>query len=231
MSAWVDTWGAPRFAGGYHPHHGQDLMCAEGTPLLAVKPGTLEMHSDPLGGTTLFLVRPDGSFWYYAHLSRYANGIVDGEHVRTGERIGLCGATGDATISHLHFALFSPSGEAIDPMRDLVSWLHDAERTSGLDVSNGTGVHVPKAFRDNGDAGAEPADVLAIPSPRQLIVPAPAEAAPYVSASDLVVTSDPGGTGFGLMAGATLLLLPLPLLSRRVREAGARQLRRASPSS
>ena len=88
LAVWSDTWGAPRYAGGYHPHHGQDLLCAEGTPLLAVQPGVVEFGSDPLGGTTIELTLRDGSFWYYAHLDHYAKGLTDGEHVSTGQVIG-----------------------------------------------------------------------------------------------------------------------------------------------
>jgi murein DD-endopeptidase MepM/ murein hydrolase activator NlpD len=217
-SAWTDTWGAPRYAGGYHPHHGQDLMCAQGTPLLAVKDGTIQLNSDPLGGVTLFLVRPNGSFWYYAHLSRYANSITDGTHVRAGQRIGRCGSTGDATVSHLHFALFSASGVARDPMRDLVRWLHAAERSAGLRPSTGNGVRLPKAFTHQvGDEPAQPVPGATVPSSPPFVAPA------VVPHSQLVVTTSNGG-GVGFLVGAALLLLPLPLASKRVR-AKARGLR------
>jgi peptidase M23-like protein len=214
LAAWTDTWGAPRYTGGYHPHHGQDLMCEEGTPLLAVEPGTIQFNSDPLGGITIFLVRPDGSFWYYAHLSRYANGIVDGAHVTTGERIGRCGATGDATVSHLHFSHYSASGAALDPMHDLVRWLHEAERNNGVRASNGKGVDLPKRFTDNG-VGTEPAQVAVQPDlAAGTFFPSPAAVA---APSDMVVVPASDGPALGVMVGMTLLLLPLPLASRRVR--------------
>jgi murein DD-endopeptidase MepM/ murein hydrolase activator NlpD len=214
LAAWTDTWGAPRYAGGYHPHHGQDLMCEEGTPLLAVEPGTIQLNSDPLGGITIFLVRPDGSFWYYAHLSRYANGIVDGGHVTAGERIGRCGATGDATVSHLHFSHYSASGEALDPMYDLVRWLHEAERDNGVRASSGTRVDLPKRFTDNG-VGTEPAQVAVQPDlAAGTLIPSPAAVA---APSDMVVVPAADGPALGVMVGMTLLLLPLPLASRRVR--------------
>ena len=124
LAVWSDTWGAPRYAGGYHPHHGQDLLCAEGTPLLAVQPGVVEFGSDPLGGTTIELTLRDGSFWYYAHLDHYAKGLTDGEHVSTGQVIGACGQSGDATVPHLHFSYFTASGDARNPMHALLGWLH-----------------------------------------------------------------------------------------------------------
>jgi murein DD-endopeptidase MepM/ murein hydrolase activator NlpD len=62
LAVWSDTWGAPRHAGGYHPHHGQDLLCAMGTPLLAVADAIVRLSSDQLGGTTIELTLRDGSF-------------------------------------------------------------------------------------------------------------------------------------------------------------------------
>src|SRR4051794_7421820 len=105
LAWWSDSWGAPRYAGGYHPHHGQDVLCNAGTPLLAVQAGTIQLGSDPLGGTTVKLVRPDGSLWYYAHLESYAPGLDSGSHVLAGTIIGRCGSTGDATVPHLHICL------------------------------------------------------------------------------------------------------------------------------
>src|SRR4029079_11241523 len=81
LAVWSDTWGAPRYAGGYHPHHGQDLLCAEGTPLLAVSNGTVHRGSVSLVATTIQLTLHDGSCWYYAHLSRYAKGLTEGDRV------------------------------------------------------------------------------------------------------------------------------------------------------
>jgi murein DD-endopeptidase MepM/ murein hydrolase activator NlpD len=218
LAAWMDTWGAPRYAGGYHPHHGQDLMCTTGTPLLAVQGGVARFRHDPLGGTTILLVRKDGSFWYYAHLSAYAKGLQDGERVTMGERIGACGSTGDATVSHLHFALFTASGRARDPMRPLIRWLHDAEDRAGLRPSDGRGVHVSHRPVD---AVRDPAVVSPLRGGPRTLAPGSYETV-VPPASDRT-TAGATGDGFGLYLGAALLLLPLPLASRRVR-AGVRRL-------
>jgi murein DD-endopeptidase MepM/ murein hydrolase activator NlpD len=135
LAWWSDSWGAPRYAGGYHPHHGQDVLCNTGTPLLAVQAGTIQLGSDPLGGTTVKLLRPDGSLWYYAHLESYAPGVDSGSHVRAGTIIGRCGSTGDATVPHLHICRFAPDGSAVDPMAYLVRWLRLAERRIGADMN------------------------------------------------------------------------------------------------
>jgi murein DD-endopeptidase MepM/ murein hydrolase activator NlpD len=110
------------------------VLCNAGTPLLAVRAGTIRLGSDPLGGTTIELVRPDGSFWYYAHLERYARGIRSGSHVRVGTIIGRCGSSGDATVPHLHICRFAADGSAVDPMANLVRWLRLAEHWVGARV-------------------------------------------------------------------------------------------------
>jgi Peptidase family M23 len=128
-ATWSDSWGAPRFAGGYHPHHGQDILCRYGAPLLAVQRGIVRFGADPLGGREVFLERKDGSYWYYAHLKSYATGLVSGDRVKAGRVIGRCGASGDATVPHVHFALFTAEHVAVDPMRASISWLRAAERS------------------------------------------------------------------------------------------------------
>jgi len=128
-ATWSDSWGAPRFAGGYHPHHGQDILCRYGAPVLAVQRGTVRFGADPLGGREAFLERKDGSYWYYAHLKSYATGLASGDRVKTGRVIGRCGASGDATIPHVHFALFTAEHVAVDPMRASISWLRAAEKS------------------------------------------------------------------------------------------------------
>ena len=205
LAVWSDTWGAPRYAGGYHPHHGQDLLCAEGTPLLAVQPGMVEFGSDPLGGTTIELTLRDGSFWYYAHLDHYAKGLTDGEHVSTGQVIGACGQSGDATVPHLHFSYFTASGYARNPMHALLGWLHQAEHRAGVRPSNGHGVPTP------------PMAELATPA---VLHPRPETTTTGVVWAPATYVVAPGG-GFGATtyAAAALLLAPIALLatSRRAR--------------
>ena len=205
LAVWSDTWGAPRYAGGYHPHHGQDLLCAEGTPLLAVQPGVVEFGSDPLGGTTIELTLRDGSFWYYAHLDHYAKGLTDGEHVSTGQVIGACGESGDATVPHLHFSYFTASGAARNPMHALLGWLHRAEHRAGVRPSNGHGVPTP------------PMAELATPP---VMHPRPETTTTGVVWAPATYVVAPGG-GFDAPAYAAvaLLLAPIALLaaSRRAR--------------
>jgi murein DD-endopeptidase MepM/ murein hydrolase activator NlpD len=212
LAVWSDTWGAPRYAGGYHPHHGQDLLCAEGTPLLAVTNGTVHLGSDPLGGTTIQLTLRDGSFWYYAHLAHYAKGLTEGDRVHTGEVIGACGETGDATVPHLHFSFFTARMDARNPMHALLGWLHQAEHRVGAKPSNGHGVPTP------------PDAELAVPP---VMHPRPETAtAPWSPPPPSVETSSSHEAG-APMYGAIALLVPVGVFaaSKRVR---SRLLRRGA---
>ena len=68
-AAWTESWHAPRYAGGFHLHEGQDVLCRDGAPVLAATAGRVEFDVDTLGGRIARLFLPDGDYWYYAHLS------------------------------------------------------------------------------------------------------------------------------------------------------------------
>ena len=144
LVTWADSWGAPRFAGGYHPHAGQDLLCRFGAPVLAVEDATVTYGWNALGGTVAYLTRSDGSFWYYAHLSATRPGL-DGAGVRQGDIIGRCGQSGDATIPHLHFGFYTAGGTALDPMQPLRAMLRAAEHSMRRPSKHATAVLTPAA--------------------------------------------------------------------------------------
>jgi murein DD-endopeptidase MepM/ murein hydrolase activator NlpD len=133
-AAWTDTWHAPRYAGGFHLHEGQDVFCEYGAPVLATIPGRVEFDVDTLGGRIARLSMPDGSYYYYAHLSEWSSTIESGSDVDVGDVIGYCGDSGDAAGGppHVHFGHYLPSGTAVDPMSDLIGWLRAAERRAGV---------------------------------------------------------------------------------------------------
>jgi len=193
---WTDSWGAPRFGGGYHPHAGQDVLCRWGAPVLAVEQGSVSYGWNSLGGKVAYLTRADGSFWYYAHLSSYAGGTGT-RTVEAGDIIGRCGDTGDATIPHVHFGFYTAQGVALDPMHALTVMLGFAEQRA----------------RGAGHAGA-------IPTPEAgtaLASPAPPVTVVQAQLAPVSIVPTPGlspGTRFLLLLA---LVWPLPLLSRRVR--------------
>jgi len=100
-----DGFGAPR---GDHVHQGQDVLADCGTPLVAARAGRIQFKSYQAGGAGYYVVldgKNDRHDYFYAHLRRPAS-VHEGEHVKTGEQIGVVGSTGDATACHLHFEVW-----------------------------------------------------------------------------------------------------------------------------
>ncbi|MGW2842885.1 M23 family metallopeptidase [Streptomyces sp. NPDC001493] len=98
-------------------HSGVDFHAATGTPVLAVGAGTVvEAGWGGAYGNNIVLRMTDGTYTQYGHLSSL--GVFVGQRVSSGERIGLSGATGNATGPHLHFeARTGPEyGTDMDPV-------------------------------------------------------------------------------------------------------------------
>ncbi|QNM83931.1 M23 family metallopeptidase [Sphingomonas sabuli] len=105
----VDTYTQAR-AGGARSHDAIDIMAAEGTPIVAAAPGTVEKiyYSDGGGGKTVYVRSQDGRWnYYYAHLASYAPGLTEGQRISRGQLLGRVGHTGNASPDgpHLHFAI------------------------------------------------------------------------------------------------------------------------------
>ena len=118
--SFTDSFGAPRYAGGYHTHKGTDIMCARNTPIVAVVSGVISRThpiDSGLGGISVWLKGDDGNSYYYAHLTSIQTGIEAGVRVAAGQVIGFAGNTGDAAGGpvHLHFEIHPGGGAAIDP--------------------------------------------------------------------------------------------------------------------
>ncbi len=105
----VDTYLEAR-AGGNRVHEALDIAAPEGTPVLAVEDGRVaKLFLSKPGGLTLYQFDPARNYaYYYAHLSRYAQGLREGDKVRRGQVIGYVGSSGNARADapHLHFAIF-----------------------------------------------------------------------------------------------------------------------------
>ena len=94
-----DGFGAPRYAGGYHPHAGNDIIAPQGTKIFAPFDGYAHTSSNTLGGYAEYVTAPDGSYVYNAHMM--APGVTG--QVTAGDVIGYVGATGDTSTPHDHF--------------------------------------------------------------------------------------------------------------------------------
>jgi murein DD-endopeptidase MepM/ murein hydrolase activator NlpD len=113
--SYSDTYGAPRSGG--RSHLGVDILAPHGTPLRAYESGTISrMHSNSLGGISLYLQGASGNEYYYTHLSGYVSGLSTGQHVTAGQHIGFVGDTGNAAgIPHLHWEVFPGGGGNANP--------------------------------------------------------------------------------------------------------------------
>ena len=122
---YTDTFGAYRADMPNKQHEGDDIFATYGTPVAAVQDGTITgVSTTPIGGNNIHLTTSRGDYFYYAHLSRFATGLAEGQHVIAGQTIGYVGDTGDAkgTPSHLHFEIHPDGGPAVDPTPYLNAW-------------------------------------------------------------------------------------------------------------
>ena len=94
-------------ARGGRTHDAVDIMAARGTPVIATDAGTiLRLRQNDAGGITIYQLDPDERFvYYYAHLDRYQDGLVEGMKIKQGDVLGFVGTTGNApkNTPHLHF--------------------------------------------------------------------------------------------------------------------------------
>jgi peptidoglycan LD-endopeptidase LytH len=106
-AAITDTYGQPR--GNDRRHEALDIMAAKGTPVLATADGkVVKLFNSKPGGLTVYEFDPTSTYaYYYAHLDRYADGLMEGKDVKRGDVIGYVGSTGNASAEapHLHFAV------------------------------------------------------------------------------------------------------------------------------
>jgi murein DD-endopeptidase MepM/ murein hydrolase activator NlpD len=90
-------------------HDAIDIPAPAGTPVIAAAEGEIiKLFESELGGRTIYQASKDQKLiFYYAHLQRYADGLVVGKTVWQGETIGYVGDTGNAGAGnyHLHFSI------------------------------------------------------------------------------------------------------------------------------
>lgn len=110
--------GNSRSFGFNRKHLGNDLMGAQGTPIVAVETGVIEaMGWNRYGGWRIGVRSLDSKrYYYYAHLQKdkpFAPGLAVGDIVQAGDLIGFMGRTGYSDTEnvnnietvHLHFGM------------------------------------------------------------------------------------------------------------------------------
>ena len=83
---------------GGRRHHAVDILAPRGTPVRAADDGrVLKLRSGGAGGIALYATDPSGRFvYYYAHLDRYRDRLVEGMRLSRGDVVGYVGSTGNA---------------------------------------------------------------------------------------------------------------------------------------
>ena len=124
-----NAFGAPR--AGYS-HQGQDILTAEGTPVLAPYAGEIESTSYQEGGAGYYAVERTnvGFSFFFAHCEAGSLAVSGGQSVSAGALICKAGETGDATAPHLDFEIWlegwrTADGYPINPLPYLEAWETD----------------------------------------------------------------------------------------------------------
>jgi murein DD-endopeptidase MepM/ murein hydrolase activator NlpD len=113
-----------------HSHQGQDLVAAEGTPVVAPRAGVVSVVAYQASGAGHYVVldAADGRDMVFMHLQAGSISVAKGTAVTAGQQLGRVGATGTASGPHLHFEIWpagwwsSPTSRPIDPLPDLQTW-------------------------------------------------------------------------------------------------------------
>ncbi len=98
------------------PHNGCDFAAPPGTPVYSIGAGVVTSRGDAGPSGNLITIQHEGGIQSgYAHLSRFAPGVVPGTHVEARTLVGYVGTTGRSTGPHLHLSV-KRNGIFIDPL-------------------------------------------------------------------------------------------------------------------
>lgn len=94
-------------------HQGWDIGGEFGAPIVAVLAGTaIEVRYNSSAGNYVKIEHRPGFVTVYCHMSKQS--VKEGDYVKQGQTIGLCGSTGVSTGPHLHFSV-KVNGTYVDP--------------------------------------------------------------------------------------------------------------------
>jgi murein DD-endopeptidase MepM/ murein hydrolase activator NlpD len=119
--------GAPRRG---HTHQGQDMAAAEGTPVVAPRGGVVKAVQYQGAGAGHYVVldgEGEDRDYVFMHLRSGSIVVREGQRVRTGQRLGEVGSTGESSGPHLHFEIWLgggwyTGGHPVDPLPFLQVW-------------------------------------------------------------------------------------------------------------
>ena len=122
-----EPFGAPRK--GY-THQGQDVLAAEGTPVVAPVAGAISFvdYQPKAAGYYIVEKGADGYDYFFAHCQAASTVVTQSMTVLAGQQLCNVGHTGDATGPHLHFEAWvggwrvDANSHPVDPLPMLQSW-------------------------------------------------------------------------------------------------------------
>jgi murein DD-endopeptidase MepM/ murein hydrolase activator NlpD len=98
-------------------HDGIDVSAPLGTPIVAIRQGTVIFAGKMSGyGNLVIIKHPSNIFSAYAHMSEMK--VAKDDKVKQGTMIGKVGRTGRASATHLHFEMRQKT-QVVDPMKYL----------------------------------------------------------------------------------------------------------------
>ena len=100
----------------WRAHKGIDYAAPMGTKVKATADASVEFVGQQHGYGNVIMLQHQGKYeTVYGHLSAFAKGLHQGQHVAQGDVIGYVGMTGLATGPHLHYE-FRVAGVQRDPL-------------------------------------------------------------------------------------------------------------------
>ena len=111
---------------GYSGHRAVDFACSAGTPIVAVKSGTVAISTALKNsngkyrsyGEYIVINHHDGTMTLYAHGYPGSRRVREGDKVSQGQQIMSVGTTGNSTGNHLHFEVWL-NGVKVNPTKYL----------------------------------------------------------------------------------------------------------------
>lgn len=98
----------------YRAHLGTDYSAPSGTSIKAVADGKVSFVGIKGGyGKTVEITHINGYKSLYAHTSKFAKGIKQGQNIKQGDVIAYVGSTGTSTGAHLHLGIYK-NNKAMD---------------------------------------------------------------------------------------------------------------------
>lgn len=117
-------------------HKGVDFRASTGTPIPAAGAGRVVARGFNRGHGNYVKIRHNGTYeTLYAHMSKFAKGVVVGTNVRQGQTIGYVGSTGLSTGPHLHYEVIK-NGTHVNPLTvklPAISNLNDTDKKKFLE--------------------------------------------------------------------------------------------------